>query len=98
MCPSGINDFPMTNITHIKVFFLSLMILSHDSIIITISLIDSFTGHIVFFLQEGLSVLAKYRRPLLVHAEVEKDSEIEDGSDNDPRSYLTYLKTRPTTW
>ncbi|KAL1221754.1 Allantoinase [Cardamine amara subsp. amara] len=65
MCPSGINDFPMTNITHIE---------------------------------EGLSVLAKYKRPLLVHAEVEKDLEIEDGSDNDPRSYLTYLKTRPTSW
>ncbi|XP_010431984.1 PREDICTED: allantoinase [Camelina sativa] len=65
MCPSGINDFPMTNITHIK---------------------------------EGLSVLAKYRRPLLVHAEIEKESEIEDGSENDPRSYLTYLKTRPTSW
>lgn len=50
------------------------------------------------FLQEGLNVLAKYRRPLLVHAEVEKDLEIEEGSDNDPRSYLTYLKTRPTSW
>ncbi|KAL0846373.1 hypothetical protein Bca101_019619 [Brassica carinata] len=61
----GINDFPMTNITHIK---------------------------------EGLSVLAKYKRPLLVHAEVEMDSEIDDGADNDPRSYLTYLKTRPTSW
>ncbi|KAJ0264924.1 Allantoinase [Hirschfeldia incana] len=65
MCPSGINDFPMTNVTHIK---------------------------------EGLSVLAKYKRPLLVHAEVEMDSEIDDGTDNDPRSYLTYLKTRPTSW
>ncbi|KAF3551444.1 hypothetical protein DY000_02004959 [Brassica cretica] len=65
MCPSGINDFPMTNITHIK---------------------------------EGLSVLAKYKRPLLVHAEVEMDSEIDDGTHNDPRSYLTYLKTRPTSW
>ncbi|CAN8246237.1 unnamed protein product [Cochlearia groenlandica] len=65
MCPSGINDFPMTNITHIK---------------------------------EGLSVLAKYRRPLLVHAEIEKDLQIEDDSDNDPRSYQTYLKTRPTSW
>ncbi|KAF3569263.1 hypothetical protein DY000_02014057 [Brassica cretica] len=64
MCPSGINDFPMTNITHIK---------------------------------EGLSVLAKYKRPLLVHAEVEMDSEIDDGTHNDPRSYLTYLKTRPTS-
>ncbi|KAK9150092.1 hypothetical protein Syun_008401 [Stephania yunnanensis] len=42
MCPSGINDFPMTNASHIK---------------------------------EGLHVLAKYRRPLLVHAEVQLDSE-----------------------
>lgn len=65
MCPSGINDFPMTNTSHIK---------------------------------EGLSVLAKYRRPLLVHAEIQKDLESrlghEDGA-NDPRSYSTYLKSRP---
>ncbi|XP_042942175.1 allantoinase isoform X3 [Carya illinoinensis] len=68
MCPSGINDFPMTNINHIK---------------------------------EGLSVLAKYRRPLLVHAELQQDSEshleIKEGSD-DPRLYSTYLKTRPPSW
>ncbi|EEF43258.1 allantoinase isoform X2 [Ricinus communis] len=66
MCPSGINDFPMTDATHIK---------------------------------EGLSVLAKYRRPLLVHAEIQQDSEsyIEDGMD-DPRHYSTYLKTRPASW
>ncbi|KAK2644080.1 hypothetical protein Ddye_019275 [Dipteronia dyeriana] len=66
MCPSGINDFPMTNSSHIK---------------------------------EGLSVLAKYKRPLLVHSEIELDSQldIEDGED-DPRSYSTYLKTRPPSW
>lgn len=68
MCPSGINDFPMTNATHIK---------------------------------EGLLVLAKYKRPLLVHAEVVLDSnhnsELDDG-DSDPRSYATYLKTRPPSW
>ncbi|KAM1123632.1 hypothetical protein ACFX19_005090 [Malus domestica] len=68
MCPSGINDFPMTNASHIK---------------------------------EGLAVLAKYRRPLLVHAEkaqeLESDLGVEGGS-NDPRSYLTYLKTRPPSW
>ncbi|XP_010538535.1 PREDICTED: allantoinase-like [Tarenaya hassleriana] len=66
MCPSGINDFPMTNISHIE---------------------------------KGVSVLAKYRRPLLVHAEIQQESLIEeDGSDSDPRSYLTYLKTRPSSW
>ncbi|XP_078168683.1 allantoinase isoform X1 [Carex rostrata] len=68
MCPSGINDFPMTNSTHIK---------------------------------EGLKVLAKYKRPLLVHAEVvlESESNIELSSDeSDPRSYTTYLKTRPPSW
>lgn len=65
MCPSGINDFPMTNINHIK---------------------------------EGLSVLAKYRRPLLVHAEIQP--EVAEDTDakaevGDARSYSTYLKTRP---
>ncbi|XP_038971157.1 uncharacterized protein LOC103721871 [Phoenix dactylifera] len=68
MCPSGINDFPMTNSTHIK---------------------------------EGLYVLAKYSRPLLIHAEIVLDSEtkveMNDGG-SDARSYATYLKTRPPSW
>ncbi|KAL2475376.1 Allantoinase [Abeliophyllum distichum] len=68
MCPSGINDFPMTNSSHIK---------------------------------EGLHVLAKYKRPLLVHAEIQQelgdDLEKMNGVDN-PRSYSTYLKTRPSSW
>lgn len=64
MCPSGINDFPMTNITHIK---------------------------------EGVSVLAKYKRPLLVHAEMQQEHEDTDGA-SDPRSYNVYLKTRPASW
>ncbi|PKI40099.1 hypothetical protein CRG98_039471, partial [Punica granatum] len=63
MCPSGIDDFPMTDASHIK---------------------------------EGLSVLAKYRRPLLVHAEVQLDSiSMPDLDGDDPRSYYTYLKSRP---
>ncbi|XP_077216050.1 allantoinase [Tasmannia lanceolata] len=65
MCPSGINDFPMTNSSHIK---------------------------------EALHILAKYKRPILIHAEIELDSvspvEPNDGID-DVRSYSTYLKTRP---
>ncbi|KAL6333737.1 hypothetical protein AAG906_028923 [Vitis piasezkii] len=68
MCPSGINDFPMTNASHIK---------------------------------EGLSILAKYKRPLLVHSEIQQDlesnSELKDGID-DVRSYSTYLKSRPPSW
>ncbi|XP_020250540.1 uncharacterized protein LOC109827927 [Asparagus officinalis] len=68
MCPSGINNFPMTNSTHIK---------------------------------EGLSVLAKFERPLLVHAEVVLDSESNlnhDSKGSDVRSYETYLRTRPPSW
>ncbi|GER36467.1 allantoinase [Striga asiatica] len=65
MCPSGINDFPMTNASHIK---------------------------------EGLSVLAKYKRPLLVHAEKIPQETEEDQEFGDPRSYSTYLKTRPASW
>ncbi|XP_031116622.1 allantoinase [Ipomoea triloba] len=69
MCPSGINDFPMTNSSHIK---------------------------------EGLAVLAKYRRPLLVHAEMEQEPEneldVEDGGAESARSYSTYLKRRPASW
>ncbi|PVH36024.1 hypothetical protein PAHAL_7G340600 [Panicum hallii] len=67
MCPSGINDFPMTNSTHIE---------------------------------EGLVTLAKYQRPLLIHAERIPDDEDDDGLDGelDPRSYATYLKSRPPAW
>ncbi|GAU47742.1 hypothetical protein TSUD_387010 [Trifolium subterraneum] len=67
MCPSGINDFPMTTIDHIK---------------------------------EGLSVLTKYRRPLLVHAELQQDSKshLELEGNGDPHAYETYLDTRPPSW
>ncbi|KAM0889628.1 hypothetical protein ACQ4PT_027579 [Festuca glaucescens] len=67
MCPSGINDFPMTNSTHIE---------------------------------EGLVTLAKYKRPLLIHAERIPDVASDDELDGelDPRSYATYLKSRPATW
>ncbi|KAL6844340.1 hypothetical protein ACP4OV_026013 [Aristida adscensionis] len=67
MCPSGINDFPMTNSTHIE---------------------------------EGLVTLAKYKRPLLIHAERIPDVEDDDGLSNelDPRSYATYLKSRSPAW
>ncbi|XP_028091435.1 allantoinase-like isoform X2 [Camellia sinensis] len=41
-------------------------------------------------IKEGLSVLAKYIRLLLVHAEIQQ--ELKDIAD-DPRSYSTYLKT-----
>ncbi|CAI0589608.1 unnamed protein product [Linum tenue] len=53
------------------------------------------------FYQAGLAVLAKYKRPLLVHAEMEQDAQanyLEDGMNNDPRSYSTYLRTRPPSW
>ncbi|KAI4371068.1 hypothetical protein MLD38_019342 [Melastoma candidum] len=66
MCPSGIDDFPMTTAAHIKA---------------------------------GVSVLAKYRRPLLVHAEIEQRSDgYPEVDDEDARSYSTYLKTRPASW
>ncbi|KAL6567415.1 hypothetical protein OROGR_001083 [Orobanche gracilis] len=65
MCPSGINDFPMTNTSHIKA---------------------------------GLSVLAKYKRPLLVHAEIKQEAEGDMAIAENPRSYSTYLKTRPASW
>ncbi|BFG28517.1 hypothetical protein CerSpe_147910 [Prunus speciosa] len=65
MCPSGINDFPMTNA------------------------------------RGTISVLAKYRRPLLVHAEKQLDLESDlgvEGGSNNAHSYLTYLKTRLPSW
>ncbi|GAB2231415.1 hypothetical protein Droror1_Dr00010421 [Drosera rotundifolia] len=67
MCPSGIIDFPMTNISHIK---------------------------------EGLAVLAKFRRPLLVHAEIQlenDDNSIAEAKTDSPQSYATYLRSRPAS-
>lgn len=50
--------------------------------------------------QEALPTLARYKRPLLVHAEVlvDLDGKVElgDGVDN-ARLYSTYLKTRPAS-
>ncbi|KAL9321223.1 hypothetical protein ACSQ67_013062 [Phaseolus vulgaris] len=67
MCPSGINDFPMTTIDHIKA---------------------------------GLSVLAKYKRPIVVHAELQQDygNHLDINDNRDPHDYLTYLNTRPPSW
>lgn len=65
MCPSGINDFAMTDESHIKA---------------------------------ALPVLAKFRRPLLVHAEVPQPSENMEFSLEQSRKYSTYLKTRPLSW
>eukprot|EP00249_Psilotum_nudum_P002703 c15825_g1_i1 orf=317-1837(+) len=72
MCPSGINDFPMTDSSHIRA---------------------------------ALPVLAKYRRPLLVHSEISQTVEdyksqdsLEVLSIDERRKYSTYLKTRPPSW
>lgn len=65
MCPSGINDFPMTDEISIKA---------------------------------ALPVLAKFRRPLLVHAEVPQPSEITEPTMEQSRKYATYLETRPVSW
>ncbi|KAL2612262.1 hypothetical protein R1flu_023954 [Riccia fluitans] len=73
MCPSGINDFPMTTASDI---------------------------------QAALPVLAKYGRPILVHAEVVQPVEdtplLRNGvgglSDDAKRLHSTYLSTRPPSW
>ena len=49
-------------------------------------------------LQAALPVLAKYKRPLLVHAEVPQPFEVVDLNLEERRKYLTYLKTRPSSW
>ncbi|EFJ25238.1 hypothetical protein SELMODRAFT_442187 [Selaginella moellendorffii] len=69
MCPSGINDFPMTTGQHIQ----------------------------VFFQEAALPVLAKYGRPLLVHAEKEQPGVKSSQVDKDPRLYSTHLESRPNS-
>ncbi|XP_057949263.1 allantoinase isoform X2 [Malania oleifera] len=50
---------------------------------------------------EGLAALARYKRPLLVHAEIQLESEnyleLRYGSD-EARLYSSYLTTRPPSW
>lgn len=72
MCPSGINDFPMTDSSHLKA---------------------------------ALPILAKYKRPLLVHAEIPQPpddtklaEDLELLSSEQRRKYSTYLNTRPPSW
>lgn len=97
MCPSGINDFPMTNITHIKVLFFPKYILQNKVELYTECIFFYLHNQYVLPLQEGVTVLAKYKRPLLVHAEMQQEQE-ETDVGNDARSYNVYLKTRPPSW
>ncbi|KAH9329891.1 hypothetical protein KI387_001999, partial [Taxus chinensis] len=50
----------------------------------------------------ALKILANYRRPLLVHAEIPQPSEDEqkgiDVDNSERRMYSTYLRTRPPCW
>ncbi|KAI0489272.1 hypothetical protein KFK09_029114 [Dendrobium nobile] len=62
--------------------------------------LDSLLSAGVLGLKEGLYTLAKYKRPLLIHAEVDVGSESDDETrhrSSDPRSYSTYLKSRPAS-
>ncbi|KAL5650989.1 hypothetical protein ACJX0J_036447, partial [Zea mays] len=47
--------------------------------------------------EEGFVTPAKYKRPLLIHAERIPEGDDHDLQDDelDPRSYMTYLKSRP---
>ncbi|KAL9321222.1 hypothetical protein ACSQ67_013061 [Phaseolus vulgaris] len=60
------------------------------------SILEGLLSAGVLGLKEGLSVLAKYRRPLYVHSEIQQHLELTDKGG--PRTYLTYLHTRPPSW
>ncbi|KAG4977878.1 hypothetical protein JHK82_037154 [Glycine max] len=64
------------------------------------SILEGLLSAGVLGLKEGLSVLAKYRRPLLVHSEIQQHSKkhLELNDKGGPRAYLTYLHTRPPSW
>nr|ATG70832.1 ALN [Hesperocyparis bakeri] len=51
-------------------------------------------------IKEALRILAKYQRPLLVHAEIPQPSEDEKTKIDisERRMYSTYLRTRPPSW
>lgn len=57
--------------------------------------VDEFPGVLEADLLLAMPELKRLGRPLLVHAEVEKPVDV---SARDPRSYLTYLASRPPTF
>ncbi|KAL2341907.1 hypothetical protein Fmac_009847 [Flemingia macrophylla] len=62
------------------------------------SILEGLLSAGVLGLKEGLSVLAKYRRPLLVHAEKQHQSKNHLNDKGDHHAYLTYLNTKPPSW
>ena len=57
--------------------------------------VDEFPGVVEADLLPAMAELKRLGRPLLVHAEVEKPVDV---SARDPRSYMTYLASRPPTF
>ncbi|WVY95028.1 hypothetical protein V8G54_034116 [Vigna mungo] len=62
--------------------------------------ISDFPMTTIHHIKEGLSVLAKYRRPLYVHSEIQQHfkKHLELNDKDGPRTYLTYLHSRPPSW
>ena len=65
---------------------------------LTHSGIDEFPNVDQRQLEEVLPTLKKYNTPLLVHAELDSPHKDQKALDQNPTSYLAFLKSRPKSW
>ena len=65
---------------------------------LTHSGIEDFPNSGVEELRNALTILKKYDRPLLVHCELSEDHLGNEEHQNNPKNYLSYLKSRPKEW
>lgn len=65
---------------------------------LTHSGIDDFPNTNADHLRQALLLLKKYDMPLLVHCELDAPNEDSHYLDENPRSYVAYLKSRPNSW
>jgi len=65
---------------------------------LTHSGIDDFPNTNAEHLSKALKILKKYNKPLLVHCELDAVHDDLKLSDQNPKSYSAYLKSRPKSW
>ncbi|HEX7415293.1 MAG TPA: allantoinase AllB [Bacteroidia bacterium] len=65
---------------------------------LTHSGIDEFPNVTIKDLRKGMTIMAKHRIPLLVHAELDEAHEGISAFEKNPTNYMAYLNSRPKIW
>ncbi|HIF15109.1 MAG TPA: hypothetical protein EYQ86_07275 [Bacteroidetes bacterium] len=60
--------------------------------------IDEFPNVSESDLDEGMKIIAPYNVPLLVHAELDSEHAGQQGLEDAPFSYMSWLRSRPKSW